>query len=387
VQSSARSRLLIALACVLVLGGLLYALRGVLSPILLAFFIAYLLDPVADRLEALRVPRGVAVSGLLVAALLLVVLLVLLVLPAVIADLAALASQLPAALQRGLEKLGPWLSERGFEMPSTSAEVISSVEEQLSSIAPTLLGSVRGLVSTFAFGTASVVASFAAVVLVPILAAYLLLDFDRIMAATSELIPPRYRGATLDIVREVHGVLGLFVRGQLLVMLILGALLAAGYAAIGVPLAVPIGIVGGLLSFIPYVGGAVALGLGLLMAVLHFDGFGQLLGVVAVYSAIQLLEGFVITPYIVGDKLGLSALVVLFALMVGGELFGFLGVMLALPFAAIIKVFVARWLLRYRASTIFVGAGNAGPVSSAAPRLRLRAPLHGVRRAKRRRQA
>jgi predicted PurR-regulated permease PerM len=315
-----------------------------------------------------------------------VVLLVLLVLPAVIADMAALASQLPAALQRGLEKLGPWLAERGVEIPSTSAEVISSVEEQLSSIAPTLLGSVRGLVSTFAFGTASVVSSFAAVVLVPILAAYLLLDFDRIMAAISNLIPPRYRKATLDIVGEVHAVLGLFVRGQLLVMLILGALLAAGYAAIGVPLAVPIGIVGGLLSFIPYVGGAVALGLGLLMAVLHYDGIGQLVGVVAVYSAIQLLEGFVITPYIVGDKLGLSALVVLFALMVGGELFGFLGVMLALPVAAIIKVFVGRWVLRYRASTLFAGAEVAPSLELPAARLRLRSPLH-ARRARHRRRA
>lgn len=354
--------------------GLLYALRGVLSPVILAFFLAYVLDPLADRFEAMKVPRGAAVMGLLVVAVLIGVLLVFLVLPAVLNDLAALIAQLPIAVKRAIETVGPWLQEHGVRVPATGADAMAALEKQLSSAAPVLLSSVQSLATGFLGSTASIVSALAAVMLFPVLTAYLLLDFDRITASISELIPPRYRAATFEIVREVDEVLGLFVRGQLLVMVVLGTLLAVGYAAVGVTLAVPIGIIGGLLSFIPYVGGAVALGLGLLMSILHFDGFGQLLAVVAVYTGVQVLEGFVITPYIVGDKLGMSALVVLFALMIGGELFGFLGVMLALPVAAIIKVFVTRGLTRYRASALFVGAAGGVPPAPRA-RLRLRAPI------------
>jgi len=360
---------------------LLYALRGVLTPVILAFFLAYVLDPLADRFEAVRVPRGVAVMGLLVVALLVSVLLVLLVLPAVVRDLVALISQLPVAVKRAIETVGPYLQQRGIEVPATGAEAMAAFEAQLSNVTPMIVTSVQSIATGFLGSTASIVSALAAIMLFPVLTAYLLLDFDRITAAVSDLIPPRYRDATLEIVDQVDDVLGLFVRGQLLVMAALGALLAIGYAACGVTLAVPIGIIGGLLSFIPYVGGAVALGLGLLMSVLHYDGMGQLIGVVAVYTGVQVLEGFVITPYIVGDKLGMSALVVLFALMIGGELFGFLGVMLALPVAAIIKVFVNRGMVRYKASAIYVGLERDTRAQQS--RLRLRAPVLRRMRARR----
>jgi predicted PurR-regulated permease PerM len=375
--ATGRNRFWIWAGCALFVAVMLYALRGVLTPVILAFFLAYVLDPLADRVEAMRVPRGVGVMGLLILALLLGALLVFLVLPAVVRDLVALISQLPVAIKRAIETVGPWLQERGIEVPATGADVVTALEDQLSNVTPVLLTSVQSIATGFLGSTASIVAALAAVTLFPVLTAYLLLDFDRITAAVSDLIPPRYRAATLEIVNEVDDVLGLFVRGQLLVMAALGALLAIGYAAVGVTLAVPIGIIGGLLSFIPYVGGAVALGLGLLMSVLHYDGLGQLIGVVAVYTAVQLLEGFVITPYIVGDKLGMSALVVLFALMIGGELFGFLGVMLALPVAAIIKVFVNRGLVRYRASAMYGGPEQGARTPQA--RLRLRAPLRRMR--------
>jgi predicted PurR-regulated permease PerM len=370
------------IGCALLVAGMLYALRGVLTPIILAIFLAYVLDPIADRVEALRVPRGVGVMGLLILALLLGALLVFLVMPAVVRDLVALISQLPVAVKRAIETAGPWLQARGIEVPATGAEAVKALEDQLANVTPILLGSVQSIATSFLGSTASIAAALAAVILFPVLTAYLLLDFDRITAAISDLIPPRYRESTIEIVNEVDEVLGLFVRGQLLVMAALGALLAAGYAAVGVTLAVPIGIIGGLLSFIPYIGGAVALGLGLLMSVLHYDGMGQLLGVVAVYTAVQLLEGFVITPYIVGDKLGMSALVVLFALMIGGELFGFLGVMLALPVAAIIKVFVSRGVVRYRASAIYSGLERDTRAQQS--RLRLRAPVPRRMRARRR---
>lgn len=379
--ASGRNRLALGLIAALLVAWLLYALRGVLAPVILALFLAYVLDPLADRCEALRIPRGVAVMALLIGAVLVGALLVFLVLPALLRDVVDLISQLPIALQRAIETVGPWLQQRGVTVPATGTEAVAALEAQLSNITPVLLNSAQSLATGFLGSTASVVSMMAAVIMFPVLTAYLLLDFDRIMAAISDLIPPRYRAGTLEILHEVDEVLGLFVRGQLLVMAALGLLLAVGYAAVGVTLAVPIGIIGGLLSFIPYVGGATALTLGLLMSVLHYDGMGQLLAVVAVYAGVQILEGFVITPYVVGDKLGMSALVVLFALMVGGELFGFLGVMLALPMAAIAKVFVTRGLARYRASALFNGLERDSRAQQA--RLRLRRPVQRRMRARR----
>jgi hypothetical protein len=197
--------------------------------------------------------------------------------------------------------------------------------------------------------------------LVPVFAAYLLYDFDRIIRGVRDLVPLRYRGYVVEVARDVDVVLGEFVRGQLIVMMILAVLYATAYMILGVRLGVLIGVVAGLLSFIPYVGGGVAVGLGVAMSLVYWTGWGQLVGVVVAYSIIQALEGLVITPRVVGDKVGLSAVWVLFALLVGGELFGFMGVLLALPAAAVIKIFVMRGLTWYRASEMFLGHGDAHP--------------------------
>src|SRR5690606_8902813 len=184
-----------------------------------------------------------------------------------------------------------------------------------------------------------------------------------IVVGVRDLVPQRWRPFVVDVAREVDQVLGAFIRGQLIVMVILAVLYGVSYALLGVRLGVVIGIVAGLSSFIPYVGGAVALGLAVIMCLLDWGGWLQLGGVVVVYSLIQVLEGFVITPKIVGDKVGLSAVWVLFALVVGGDLFGFMGVLLALPAAAVAKVFVVRGLAWYRASSFFRGDGpEPGPV-------------------------
>jgi predicted PurR-regulated permease PerM len=192
------------------------------------------------------------------------------------------------------------------------------------------------------------------------------------MAAARALLPAAMRERASSTASEVDTVLGQFVRGQLIVMAILGALYAGGYALIGVRLAIPIGIIAGLLSFIPYVGSGVALGLALLMTALDLGSPLQFVKVLAVYAVVQTLEGFVITPRIVGDKLGLPPVVVLIALMIGGELFGFLGVMLALPVSAVVKVFAGHALVRYQASELFSGMAASRAAIRQPARLRLR---------------
>ncbi len=349
------------------LGLLLWALRGVLTPVFLAFLIAYMLDPLVDRFEARKIPRSVGIAVLLTGLLGMLALFLLLAVPSIVRDATDFMNELPGQLAALEARLAPRLAEYGIELPTSVSEAIgtltasgadpaSTSTDQLAQAAQPVLAALGWLWG----GTATVLGAAASAVIVPVFAAYLLHDFDRMTAGVAELIPPKWRPFIVDMAKEVDTVLGEFIRGQLIVMLILAFAYSVAYGLLGVRLAILIGVVAGLLSFIPYVGGAVALGLAVIMCLIDWAGWGQLLGVVGAYSVIQALEGFVITPKVVGDKVGLSAIWVLFALMVGGELFGFLGVLLALPAAAVAKIFVVRGLAWYRASDFFL-AGPEGP--------------------------
>jgi predicted PurR-regulated permease PerM len=203
-------------------------------------------------------------------------------------------------------------------------------------------------------GTLSVLGSVVAALVVVVYGVYLLSAFDRITAGVRELIPWRWRGTVISYAEEIDQILSQFVRGQLTVMAILAVLYSGAYAGLGVRLAVPIGITAGLLNFIPYVGGAFALTAGVLMSLLGGWQPWQLIGVGLAYALIQALEGFVLTPRIVGKTVGLSEIWVLVALFVGGEIFGFLGILLALPTAAVAKIFVSHGVHYYRTSALFL---------------------------------
>lgn len=374
---------------------LLYLLRGALTPVLVALGLAYLLDPLVDRLEAWHVPRAAGIAVLLVVGMVLGVLIGLLVLPAIVRDVAALLGALPEAVGALIERLVPWLAAHDVVLPKSGAETIASVQEHARQFAPTAVGLGKSALQALLGGTVSALGVLAALVIVPVLTFYLLRDFDIMVAAMVAFVPARERDMVVSVGREIDAVLSQFVRGQLMVMAILAALYALGYALVGVRLAVPIGLCAGMLSFIPYVGGGLSLGLASLMVALHWQGGLQLLAVIGVYACVQMLEGFVITPRIVGDKLGLPAVFVLLALMVFGELFGFFGIMLALPAAAVIKVFTTHALVRYRNSALFAGdaavnveAAGLEIEHAALPRIRRRRRLvWRLRSAARREQA
>ncbi len=344
--------LLVALALAASAYGL-WALRAVLTPLLLAFAMAYLLNPVVTRLERWRVPRAAGVLLTVLGFLILVTAFFLLVIPAVVRELVTAAQALPAQLQALLQRLEPWLERAGVRLPHDTGEVIQWLRGHAGASSALLLpaGGVLGSIAGSAFGALG--AAVGALV-VPILAIYLLSDFDRLLAGAGQLIPPRYRAHTTAVFREIDAILMQFLRGQLTVMGILAVLYAGAYSALRVPLAVPIGLVAGLVNFIPYVGGAFALVAGLGMALLSGGGWEQLLGVLIAYSIIQTLEGFVITPRIVGQSVGIAEVWVLIALYVGGELFGFLGVLLALPGAAVLKILIQRALSSYTQSELFL---------------------------------
>jgi predicted PurR-regulated permease PerM len=261
--------------------------------------------------------------------------------------------ELPTQLAALWARLMPWLEQRGIEVPHSATEWVERLNIIASEAASTILAPAGNALGSLLGGTLSVLGSAAAALVVLVLGVYLLNDFDRITAGLKELVPLRWRGTVTRYAKDIDQMLSHFLRGQLTVMAILAVLYSGAYALLGVRLAVPIGLVAGVLNFIPYLGSGFALVAGLLMSLL--DGWHpwQLGGVVLAYTAVQTLEGFVITPRIVGHTVGLSEIWVLVALFVGAELFGVLGVLLAVPAAAVAKIFVAPALRSYRRTALF----------------------------------
>lgn len=367
-------RWLLGLGALAAVGLALWGLRGVLTPIFFAFLIAYFLDPLVDRFEERGLPRAVGIVMLLFLTLGAMSAFALLLLPSIIEEITTFVDSVPEKVEALRAEWEPWLIERGVPVPHNFDEVWELVghltegeggEEEAASAASEAgaiaerAAPIVQTVGVWIWGrTTSVLGLITSALIVPVFAFYLLHDFDHMIAGIRDLIPFRYRPFVVDVASEVDDVLGQFVRGQVTVMFILAVLYSVAYTIADVPLAIPIGIIAGLLSFIPYVGGASALILALVMCLLDPGGWFQLIGVFVGYGVIQGLEGFVITPRIVGDKVGLGAIWVLLALMVGGELFGFLGVLLAVPAAAVVKIFVMRAVAYYRKSELFLEGGH-----------------------------
>ena len=349
---------------------LLYTLRSVFAPVFFAFLIAYMLDPLVDRIEHSRLLRGrsygraVGIAVILAAFFALAVLGLLVVVPMVYEQVASFLRRLPGLVERSRAEWEPVLLEYGIEIPSSVGQALEELHLDLQSVVSKGYGPFTAVLSSFLGGTATAVAGIVAAVMIPVFAFYLLYDFDRLVAAVAELIPPRHRKDAREFFGQIDAVLGQFFRGQFTVMVILGFLYSIGYGSIGVPLALPIGILAGVLAFIPYVGSLTALGLALLMTLLEWQGWSQLFWVLGVHAIIQGLEGFVITPKIMGDTVGISAIAVLLALLVGAELLGFAGVLLAVPAAAVAKILFQRLTATYRASSFYNGTGETTPTES-----------------------
>lgn len=351
----------------------LYTLRGVLAPVFFAFLIAYMLDPLVDRIEQsvlLRnrnYGRAVGIAVILASFFVIAVIGVLVIVPMVYGEIAAFLRRLPALVTRTRTELEPVLAELGITIPSSFGQALEELHVDVQSVVSKGYAPFTAVVRSFVGGTASAVAGLVASLMIPVFAFYLLYDFDRIVASLADLVPPRMREEANGFFRDIDAVLGQFFRGQFTVMAILGVLYSVGYGLIGVPLALPIGILAGVLAFIPYVGSLTALGLALLMTVLDWQGWSQLFYVAGVHAIIQGLEGFVITPKIMGDTVGISAIAVLFALLVGAELLGFTGVLLAVPAAAVLKILFQRVEMRYRKSTFYRGRVTDPPAHAEEP--------------------
>lgn len=336
-----------ALGGIALVGYVTYLLRGILVPLFVAFLVAYALDPVVDRLEALKVPRVLGALAVMAALSTLLALVLIYVVPYFLGELRDAAKNLPQQLAALQAMVSPWLaSQLHFEAPVTVSDwtqLVSHLDRQ----------ALMSTSSTVLFGTLGYVALALSLLVIPVFALYLLIDFDRIVAKVGTLIPRRWITPVSDIAHQIHRTLGGWVQGQLTTSLVLAALYAIGLRVVGIRLAVPIGILTGILAFIPYVGFFVGMMLALAMAFFEWHGFGPVLGVTVVMLGVQMLDGTLITPRIVGRSVGLSPLEVILTMMGAATLFGFLGVFLAVPIGAVAKILIGRLSQAYTASNFY----------------------------------
>jgi predicted PurR-regulated permease PerM len=331
---------------------LVWLLGPVLTPFVVAAVLAYVLHPLVERLAARRVPRAVAVTLVEVAAIVIVLAVLLLIVPILSKQLPLMREQIPLLADRLNTQLAPWLARFGFNIALDTGSIktfaMKYLDANLEEWLATALSSAR-------IGGSILLAIVGNAFLVPMVLFYLLLDWNALVARLAALVPPRMRERTHGFVEECDSTLGQYLRGQLLVMVVLAVYYSAGLALFGFDLAVPVGVFTGLAVFIPYVGFGLGLLLALISAVLQFSGWHGLIGVAVVFGVGQLLESFVLTPRLVGERIGMSPLTVIFALLAFGHLFGFVGVLIALPVSAVLVVAARRMRQTYVESRLFRG--------------------------------
>ena len=338
----------------------LWLLAPVLTPFVVAAVLAYALTPVVDRLDALaggRMPRLVAVVLVELLFLLAVIALVLLIVPILAKEIPLLREELPVLASKLNDWLRPLLADLGLrvslDVPSIRAFVLKYLNANFEDAFGSVLASAR-------IGGSVALAVIGNVVLIPVVLFYLLMEWSRFVGMLLKLVPPRLRSTYDSFTDEADSVLGQYLRGQLLVMLVLAVFYSVGLALFGLDLALPIGVFTGLAVFIPYLGFGVGLVLAVLAGLLQFASAKALVMVALVYGAGQVIEGFFLTPRLVGERIGLHPLAVIFALLAFGQLFGFVGVLVALPASAVLLVAARRLRSSYLASRLYQGESSQG---------------------------
>lgn len=342
-------RLAVAAAAVAALA-LAWELRGVLVPLFLAFLVAYALDPFVDWLEARRVPRTIAAVLVMGGLFALGIAILLVAVPYLVDEFRTAGEQLPGQLHALEQRVEPFVAGTlHVQIPHTWGELASRLHAELEARIPDL---AQGIAVAL-FGTLNVILIVVGTFIIPVFALYLLIDFDRIAARAHTLVPRRFAPFVESVAAEIHGTLGSYVRGQFTANLVLAALYATGLSLVGLRLAIPIGVITGVLAFVPYVGFATGMLLAVTMALLDWHGANHVAATVGVMLAVQLLDGMVITPRIVGESVGLRPIEVLLTMMAAATLFGFLGVLLAVPLGAVVKILVGRLTELYLASSFY----------------------------------
>ncbi|MEK7753678.1 MAG: AI-2E family transporter [Acidobacteriota bacterium] len=338
------------LAAAAVIIALLYFLSPILAPFLFAAILAYISNPLVGWLARKRVPRALGAAAVMLLFGGLFLLLLLILLPLFIKEVRLLSERLPGFLVQLNENLAPWIKARfGAELQFDLAGLKKLLSENLQGadgLGIKLLDSLR-------IGGLAVLGFLVNLLLVPVVLFYLLRDWNALLAQIDALLPRRWQPQFATIATEVDAVLAEFLRGQIAVMVLMSVLYVLGLWLAGLEFALPIGIITGMLVFVPYVGMLTGLLLATLVALMQFPSASGVIPVWVVFGIGQALEGTLVTPLLVGKRIGLHPVAVIFALLAFGQIFGFFGVLLALPASAALLVGLRHLGIQYRNSSLY----------------------------------
>ncbi len=338
---------------------LFYALSPILTPFVVAAVFAYICDPAVNWMVERRIPRPLAVLVVILGMGAFLTLLILMFVPLIYREAVALIARLPELVELLDARIAPLLTERfDIVLPLDAASLkqwASEYRDTAQDLLPSLLSHARE-------GGMALIAVVANIVLIPIVMFYLLQEWPRLLSALQSVIPRPMLPRTMRILGDIDSVLSEFLRGQLSVMLLLATFYSVGLWLAGLKFALPVGVITGLLAFIPFVGFGGGLLLAILAALLQAEGWTPLIGVAVVFGIGQLLESYILTPYLVGERIGLHPLAVIFALMAFGQLFGFVGMLIALPASAAVLVGLREVREAWLTSPVYLGRqdGHSG---------------------------
>ena len=323
----------------------IYLLQPILMPFLVGIALAYLGDPIVDRLETYGLSRVIGVLIVFLVFLMVFAGALLIVMPILVRETGALIRDIPAFIAWLQQTISPYLVDAfdvdpfDFNMDSLKKRITSDWQETG--------GIVGQILSKVTASGVALLATIANLALTPVVAFYMLRDWDKVMLRIGEMIPRDLVDRVVGLLTECDEVLSAFLRGQMLIMILLGCIYAMGLTLVGLKLAFLIGMVAGLASIVPYLGFFIGIIAASLAALFQFQDAIHLLYVGVAFGFGQMIEGMVLTPWLVGDRIGLHPVAVIFAVLAGGQLFGFIGVLLALPVAAVVMVFVRHLHLSY----------------------------------------
>ncbi len=330
---------------------LLFSLSGVLSSLIIAFIIAYIFDPVVDWLEEKKISRTGGIIILFTLLIGLIVLFFVIALPFFSREISSFTKKFPTYVETLKKSAVPVVNDYIDKHP----EQIDLIKQKIQNIGFELLKPVINFFKSFFSGAIGLILNMLDLLLIPVMVFYLLKDFDRINEKIKNSFPLEYRDTIVSLFSEIDSKIKNFLKGQLIVSVILAIIYSIGLSIFDVPLALLIGVVAGLANIIPYLGIAIGLVPALLLSYLDSHSLVNLLGVVGTFAVAQALEGTVISPRVVGEKVGLHPVMVIVAILLGGHFFGFVGILVAVPAASIVLVLFSRLYRWYLDSHYFNG--------------------------------
>lgn len=331
----------------------LYGLGDALTPLIIAFGLSYLLFPLVKRLEAKGVKREFAVSGIFFLLFLCFSLSLILIIPSLMNDGKKFVSELPKNAHQALSRIENLAAVNGIELDLSSEGLKLFAVENMNEISGKIIQSFSKTLKTSFSGIVGFLTAVLNFFLIPLFFFYVINDYEKYTKEIKSYIPASFLPRLTHYSTLCNTVLSGYIRGQMMVALALGILYAVGLQIVGLKFGVLIGLISGMISLIPYAGFTLGFLMALVVALSHFSGVGVIIGVVAVFTIVQVLESFIITPKLVGDKVGLSAFVTMLALIIGGNLLGLPGMLLGIPLAAIMKAMVLDLKKEYQKTEFF----------------------------------